>query len=186
MADLQPNLEQELVRQAQAGDLAAFEKLVSEHQRPLFNYLYRMCGNRADAEELTQAALVRSWESLAGFRGRSSFKTWLFRIGMNLFYNHRTRQRPTEELDEQLPAGQAAEPHEQHAQRIREQVVAAALAKLPADQRSALVLAVYEQLSYREIARAMGKTERAVDSLLVRARQNLRRILGQAREQGLV
>jgi RNA polymerase sigma-70 factor (ECF subfamily) len=178
--------DQELVRLAQQGELAAFEELVRRNQQPLFNYLFRMCGNRADAEELTQAALVRSWQALAGFRGASSFKTWLFRIGMNLCYNQRQRRRPTEELDEQQPAAVSEEPTERFAQRERERVVRAALAGLPADQRSALVLSVYEQLSYREIGAAMGRSVRAVDSLLVRAKANLRRALEPARRQGVV
>jgi RNA polymerase sigma-70 factor, ECF subfamily len=160
--------------------------LVKRYQQPLFNYMFRMCGNRADAEELAQAALIRSWEALASFRGASSFKTWLFRIGMNLCYNQRQRRRPTDELDDEHPADSATEPTEQHAQRVREQLVRGALGDLPQDQRSALVLSVYEQLSYKEIAEAMGKTERAVDSLLVRAKANLRRALAPARSKGTI
>ena len=174
-----------LVKRAQDGDMAAFEELVRRHERPLFSYMYRMCGNRADAEEITQAALVRSWQALGGFRGASSFKTWLFRIGMNLCYNRRTRTKPTEELDESLAGPQSHEPAEQYEQRVRAQAVQAGLARLPADQRSALVLSVYQELSYKEIADAMGKSVRAVDSLLVRAKANLRKALEPARSRGV-
>ena len=81
-----------LVRKAQAGDLAAFEELVRRHQHGLFSYLYRMCRNTSDAEEMAQAAMVKAWEKLGGFRGASSFKTWLYRIGTNLCFNLRTRR----------------------------------------------------------------------------------------------
>lgn len=175
-----------LVKRAQDGDMSAFEDLVRRHERPLFSYMYRMCGNRADAEEITQAALVRSWQALGGFRGASSFKTWLFRIGMNLCYNRRTRTKPTEELDESLAGPQGQEPAELYEQRVREEAVQAGLVRLPDDQRSALVLSVYQELSYKEIAEAMGKSVRAVDSLLVRAKANLRKALEPARSRGVI
>jgi len=176
--------DRELVQQACAGDLAAFEELVRRHQRGLFSYLYRMTGNSSDAEELAQQALVKAWQSLRGFRGGSSFKTWLYRIGINLALNFRARTKPTEELVESMPAEE--NPAEEFRQRQRDVAVQAALAGLPRDQRTALVLSVYEEMSYREIGAAMGKSVRAVDSLLFRAKQNLRRLLAPARERGIV
>jgi RNA polymerase sigma-70 factor (ECF subfamily) len=176
----------ELVARARDGDAAAFEELVRRHEKPLFGYVYRMCGNHADTEEITQASFVRAWEKLAGFRGESSFKTWLFRIATNLSINRRTRTRPTEELNEFLPAPPADEPEETYRQQVREELVQAALSRLPSDQRSALVLSVYQELSYKEIAAAMGKSTRAVDSLLFRAKANLRKALDPARQKGIL
>jgi RNA polymerase sigma-70 factor, ECF subfamily len=189
MTDNNPNVpvdDRDLVSRAQAGDMAAFEELVRRHQRGLFSYLYRMAGNSADAEELAQAALVKSWQALRGFRGASSFKTWLYRIGTNLCLNLRTRTKPTEELGEFLPARSSDEPAEVYRQKLREELVQSALAKLPADQRSALVLSVYQQLSYKEIAEAMGKSVRAVDSLLFRAKTNVRKVLESSHEKGVL
>jgi len=154
--------DRELVRRAQGGDMAAFEELVRRHQRGLFSYLYRMCRNSSDAEEMAQAAMVKAWEKLAGFRGASSFKTWLYRIGTNLCFNLRTRRKPTEE-------------------RVR-----AALDCLPEDQRAALVLSVYQDMSYREIAETLGKTVRAVDSMLFRAKTNVRKALAEDRAKGII
>jgi RNA polymerase sigma-70 factor (ECF subfamily) len=176
----------ELVGRAQAGDMEAFEELVRRHQHGLYSYLYRMCGNSSDAEELTQAALVRAWQGLAGFRGASSFKTWLYRIGMNLCFNLRTRRKPTEELTEFMPAPDRERPEETYRQQVREEQVRAALAALPADQRAALVLSVYQGMHYKEIAATMGKSVRAVDSLLFRARANVRRHLAEARAKGVI
>jgi len=178
--------DQELVRQAQAGDMAAFEELVRRHQRGLFSYLYRMCRNTSDAEEMAQAAMVRAWEKLAGFRGASSFKTWLYRIGTNLCFNLRTRRKPTEELSETMAAPDRERPEQAFRQKVREDAVRTALAELPADQRAALVLSVYQDMSYREIAETIGKTVRAVDSLLFRAKSNVRKALAESRAKGMI
>jgi len=174
------------VLRAQSGDMAAFEELVRRHQHGLFSYLYRMCRNSSDAEELAQAAMVRAWEKLAGFRGASSFKTWLYRIGTNLCFNLRTRRKPTEELFETMAAPDSARPEQAFQQKVREEVVQRALARLPADQRAALVLSVYQDMSYREIAETMGKSVRAVDSLLFRAKTNVRKALAQDRAKGII
>jgi RNA polymerase sigma-70 factor (ECF subfamily) len=181
-----PGSDLDLVARARAGELEAFEELVKRHQRPLFGFLYRMCGDSNTAEELAQAAMVRSWEKLATFRGESGFKTWLFRIGANLCINRRTRTKPTEELPETLAAPSVQEPPEVYQQRVRERLVQAALSRLPDDQRTALVLSLYEHMSYKEIGTTMGKSARAVDSLLFRAKTNVRKSLADAREKGMI
>jgi RNA polymerase sigma-70 factor, ECF subfamily len=166
--------------------MAAFEELVRRHQRGLFSYLYRMCRNSSDAEETTQAALVKAWEKLASFRGESSFKTWLYRIGTNLCLNLRTRRKPTEELSETLTAPDSERPEAAFRQKLREEAVGRALACLPEDQRAALVLSVYQDMSYKEIAETLGKTVRAVDSLLFRAKTNVRKALAEDRAKGVI
>jgi len=178
--------DQELVRRAQGGDLAAFEELVRRHQRGLFSYLYRMCRNSSDAEEMAQAAMVKAWEKLAGFRGASSFKTWLYRIGTNLCFNLRTRRKPTEELCETMAAPDSERPDAAFRQKMREEAVRKALDCLPDDQRAALVLSVYQDMSYKEIAETIGKTVRAVDSLLFRAKTNVRKALAEDRAKGVI
>ena len=178
--------DRELVRRAQGGDMAAFEELVRRHQRGLFSYLYRMCRNSSDAEEMAQAAMVKAWEKLAGFRGASSFKTWLYRIGTNLCFNLRTRRKPTEELSETMTAPDAERPEAAFRQKVREERVRAALACLPEDQRAALVLSVYQDMSYKEIAETLGKTVRAVDSLLFRAKTMVRKTLAEDRSKGIL
>jgi RNA polymerase sigma-70 factor (ECF subfamily) len=174
------------VLKAQAGDMAAFEELVRRHQRGLFSYLYRMCRNTSDAEEMAQAAMIKAWEKLAGFRGASSFKTWLYRIGTNLCFNLRTRRKPTEELSETMAAPDTERPEAAFKQKVREESVRRALACLPEDQRAALVLSVYEDMSYKEIADTLGKTVRAVDSLLFRAKTNVRKLLAEDRAKGII
>ncbi len=179
-----PDPDSELVGRAAGGELEAFDELVRRHQRPLFGFVYRMCGNRADAEEMVQQALIRAWQGLAGFRGQSSFKTWLYRIATNLCINRVTRRKPLVEIPETLPAPQADEPEETLRRKVIDELVQAALDKLPSDQRAALVMVTYDELSYNEVAQALGKTPKAVDSLLVRARRNMRQLLEPARQRG--
>lgn len=184
--ELNPDTDGELVARSKRGELAAFEELVRRHERSLFSYLYRMSGNADAAEELAQAAFIRAWEGLRGFRGAASFKTWLFRIGRNLCLNRLTRTRPMLEISEFQAAPERSEPDATFRVKQQEELVQAALAVLPEEQRTALVLSVYEGLRYQEIARAMGKTVRAVDSLLVRAKRNVRQALLPARRKGIL
>ena len=175
-----------LVQEAQKGSLKAYEDLVRRHRDALFGYLRRMAGDPGAAEELAQATFVRAWESLSGFRREARFKTWLFRIAHSLCVNRLTRTRPTVELREDFADAPGGEPAEALRHRRLSRVVESALNQLRPDQRACLVLAVYEGMSYQEIARAVGKSPRAVDSLLVRARRELRRLLEPARRSGLV
>lgn len=179
-----PDPDAELVRRAQGGELDAFEELVRKHQGPLYGYVYRMLGNPDEAEELVQVALVQAWKHITGFRGGSSFKTWLYRIATNRCINKVTRRKPTVELPETLVGPESEEPEQTFQSRKRAEAVRQALDELPADQRAALVMATWDDMSYKEIGRAMGRSSRAVDSLLFRARQNLKKLLEPARERG--
>lgn len=176
----------ELVAQAQAGDLSAFDELVRRHHGQIYCYLYRACRNRSDAEEMTQESFVKAWEGLKGFRGAASFKTWLYRIATNLSINRLSRRKPQDPLSEDLPASRRDEPEEALRQRVRSESISRALAGLPADQRSALVLSIYEEMSHEEIAAAMGRSPASVNSLLYRARIGVREALGAARARGLI
>jgi RNA polymerase sigma-70 factor, ECF subfamily len=183
---LLPDPDTDLVRRAAQGELESFDALVRKHQRPLFGYVYRMCGNSPDAEEMVQQALIRAWQGLKGFRGQSSFKTWLYRIATNLCINRVTRRKPLVEIPETLPAPRTDEPVETLRRKVVDELVQQALDKLPADQRAALVMVTYDDLSYKEVAHALGKTPKAIDSLLVRARRNMRELLEPARAKGQI
>ena len=180
------NDDQQLVEQAQAGDMSAFDELVRRHHGPVYCYLYRTCRNGAEAEEMTQESFVKAWEGLKGFRGAASFKTWLFRIATNLCINRLSRRKPVDPLSEDVPAARRDEPEETYRQQQLKKCGGAALEVLPADQRAALVLSIYEEMNYDEIATAMGRSLASVNSLLYRARMSLRQTLEGARSRGLV
>ncbi len=180
------NDDRQLGERAQAGDTSAFDELVRRHHGPLYCYLYRTCRNGADAEEMTQESFVKAWEGLRGFRGAASFRTWLFRIATNLCINRLSRRKPVDPLSDDVPAARRDEPAETYRQRQLKECVGAALESLPADQRSALVLSIYEELSDEEIAEAMGRSLASVNSLLYRARMSVRQALAGARSRGFV
>lgn len=166
-----------LVEQARQGELPAFEELVRRYQGPLYGYLCRMCRNPDTAEELVQIALTKAWTGLAGFRAESSFKTWLFRIATNCCLNELTRNRPLEPLTDREPSPERWEPVQAFRNRDDFERVNRALAELPTDQRSALLLSVYEDMPYAEIARVLGRSVNSVNALLYRARLTLRQAL---------
>jgi RNA polymerase sigma-70 factor (ECF subfamily) len=135
---------------------------------------------------MTQESFVKAWEGLKGFRGAASFKTWLFRIATNLCINRLSRRKPVEPLSEDFPSARRDEPEQMYRQRQLRECVGAALELLPADQRSALVLSIYEEMSYDEIAEAMGRSLASVNMLLYRARMSVRQTLEGARSRGLI
>lgn len=178
--------DRELVAQARAGSLGAFDELVRRHGPALYRFAWRNTHDAAAAEELTQEAFVRAWRGLAGFRSQASFRTWLFRIITNLCINRAQRARPAVELPETLAADPGHEPDAEYRARRREAAVTQALARLPADQRAAILLSVYENLSQAEVAEAMGRSVASVNSLCYRGRLALRELLAPARKAGIL
>lgn len=82
-----------LVERVQAGDVAAFDALVLKYRERLYSVIYNITGNREDAADLTQDALIRAFQSISGFKGKSSFYTWLYRIAVNTSLGHLRRGR---------------------------------------------------------------------------------------------
>ena len=148
--------------------------------------MFCLCSLLSFCVSLPRAFSEETEQKLKGFKEQSKFKTWLYRIATNLCINKVTRRKPTTELPETLIGPETEEPEAEYRRRQKEQVVRAAIDCLPSEQRSALMLSVYENMRYSEIAVAMGKSVRAVDSLLFRAKTNLRKNLAVARRKGIV
>ena len=158
-----------LVRAAQNGDVDAFEELVRRYQTSIYRVALRMLGSRADAQDAVQETFVRAWRALPRFRHDSAISTWLYRIVTRRALDKIASRRSTETLDEvEVEAGpdpaQAAEDQE----RLR--AVRRAIAKLPPDQRAALVLREFEGLSYQEVAQVLGASVPAIKTRIHRAR----------------
>ena len=168
------------------GDDLALNELMARWQQTLANYLTRFCGNEATALDLAQDTFVRVYEARARYDTRGKFATWLYTIAGNLARNsHRWQQRhpsisldaPTDEnggtLATHLPDAAPA-PDESADTSERATAVRAAIAELPEDQRTIVLLSEYEDRSHADIAAVLACTPKAVETRLYRARQTLR------------
>lgn len=158
-----------LVDRVREGDVAAFEQLARREGDRLYRVALRVCGNRHDAEEAVQDTLLQAWRSVGRFRGDSSLSTWLHRICVNCCLMAVRRRRPTDAVPEDLP-DVALGPAEAAALRLDLASVTSALRELPEDQRVALVLRDFGELSYQEVAEATGVSLTAARSRIHRAR----------------
>jgi RNA polymerase sigma-70 factor (ECF subfamily) len=160
------------------GSDEAFELIVERHRQAVYQVCYRFVGNHEDAAELAQDVFVRAFRGLRRFKGESSLRTWLYRIGVNASLNRVSVRRPeTEPLDPARHIGHAADPlavvlRDEHAERVRR-----AIRRLPPRQRATLVLRVYQDLRHEEIARVLGSSVGAVKANFFHALGNLRRFL---------
>ena len=166
----------------------AFETLVERYQHRLLGVMVHLVGRVEEAEDLTQEVFLRVYRARKGYRPRARFSTWLFTIANNLALNHlRGKGRnPTVAIGAEdtgsrpsLPVGARAlaregTPSAQMRQVELSDVVREALGVLGEDQRLAVLLNKFEEMSYAEIAEVMGRSEAAVKSLLARARNHLR------------
>lgn len=164
-----------LVRASQNGDPAAFEALVRQHQRMIHSLTYRMTGSLADAEDLAQDAFIRAYEQIAQYQGGAKFSTWLYRIAINACLNWRQREHRRLEVHTQWAGCAAADrPESSNGQADQSLRVQAALLKLPARQRAAVVLTVYDGLNHAEAAQALGCSETTVSWRVFAARRKLK------------
>lgn len=150
-----------LVERFRGGDRGAFDELVRRYQKQVFYLSKRYVKNDEDAKDVAQRAFVKAFLGVGGLRGEASFRTWLFKIAVNLSLNHvrdRARLRPAEEADEPKVDAVGDRRLEGVEQR---RALTAALEELPPKQRMVLELRVFEELPFREVAAAAGCTENA-------------------------
>jgi RNA polymerase sigma-70 factor, ECF subfamily len=163
-----------LVRRAQEGYLDAYDELVDRHGRLAYRVALRLIGNHHDAEDVAQEALVLAWQQLPGFKGESSYSTWLYRIVTRRALNRISRAPVADSLD--LLGDMPDSGHEpaEHVERdLTVDAVTAAVAALPPPQRVAIVLHHFEGLPNEEVARITDSTVPAVRSHLFRGRRTL-------------
>ncbi len=185
-SDAAPDPDRAAVAGARAGDAGAFETLVLRHQARIVNYASALVRDAGAAEDVAQETFVRAWRGLGGFRGESSFRTWLYRIASNVARTHADRRgrqarfadRSLDDGDEGLQADDvpSGAPDAETALVTRE-AIDRALAELPEELRTALVLRDVEGLDYKEIAGVTGAPMGTVESRIFRARRRLRTLL---------
>ena len=187
-----------LVDRCRLGDPHAFGRLVALHEAMVYNLAARLLGDREEARDLAQDVFLQVYRTLGRFEGRSSLRTWIYRITVNLCRNRqrlwrRRRRARACRLDEltqaehaQLGSGrpEAQTPFEQMRRRESVRVVQEALLRLSFDHRAILTLREIEGLSCEEIAAALGLPGGTVKSRLARARERLRRALADRVPEG--
>jgi len=166
-----------LMARVAQGDQRAFRELSRRHVPVMLGVARRILGNAAEAEDVAQEAMLRVWTHAPRWQPLALFRTWLSRVVVNLCLDRKRKARWVEleaagELTDPAPlAGEAAEAAE------RERLLAAAIAELPERQRAAIVLSYTEGMSNAQVAEILDTTVSAVETLLVRGKQNLRRAL---------
>ncbi len=181
--------DEELVVRSRRGDRQAFQTLVEKYQRRIYAVAYGLLGNRESALDAVQETFIKAHRSLARFKGKSSFYTWLYRIAVNSSIDigrregHRDELEYRDELEQDEAKGEypVAPSSEDPAKELMEkelgEMIEDAMRQLPAEQRSAIVLREIEGLSYKEMANVMGCSEGTVMSRLHYGRKRLQEIL---------
>ena len=178
--------DEELVARSIRGDHESFNELILRWERPIYALAYRTIGREEDARDVCQETFLRAFRSLAGFRGQSKFSSWLYRIALNLCRDWMRRERrtpvvqPPEDVD-LLELAAAAEPAESIEDLVARQdltrLVERAMAALPPEQRTAIVLKEYHGLTFQEIADLVGCPLSTVKTRLYQGLTVLRREL---------
>jgi RNA polymerase sigma-70 factor (ECF subfamily) len=178
--------DEDLVIRSRGGDLDSFNQLILRWERPIFALAYRVIGREEDARDVCQETFLRAFRALPGFKGQAKFSSWVYRIALNLCRDWMRRQRRTPTV--QMPEG--ADPEELAAQggpaesiedlvarRELSAVVAEAMALLPEEQRTAIVLKEYHGMTFQEIADLQGCPLSTVKTRLYQGLSVLRRHL---------
>ncbi|MDX9811578.1 MAG: RNA polymerase sigma factor [Bacteroidales bacterium] len=189
----------ELIELILQGDREKFGTLVDRYSQMVFRTCMGFVHNREDAEDLTQEVFLRAFQSLAGFKGKSSFPTWIYRIAVNASLNFKRKHSGIslfERLESLFSGEKSAEknpvfsltddPEKILIEREHSLWLQRALDSLPANQRTAIILSKYEDLSQKEISEIMNLSIGAVEALLQRAKKNLRERLSAGDKKKLI
>jgi RNA polymerase sigma-70 factor (ECF subfamily) len=178
--------DEELVAQSIRGDADSFNELILRWERPIYALAYRQIGREEDARDVCQETFLRAYRALHGFRGQSKFSSWLYRIALNLCRDwlRRERRAPTVQAPENVDLTELAaarEPSESIedlvARRNLSCAVEEAMARLPEEQRTAIILKEYHGLTFQEIADLVGCPLSTVKTRLYQGLSVLRRDL---------
>ena len=179
--------DEELVALATAGDLESFNQLVARWERPIYALAYRTLGREEDARDVVQEAFLSAFRGLRGFKGQAKFSSWLYRITLNLCRDWIRRERrapivatpagtdPNTFADEQVAPSVSVE--ELVGRRQMSDAVAQAMAELPEEQRTAILLKEYHGLTFQEIADTLQCPLSTVKTRLYQGLSVLRRRL---------
>ena len=179
----------EIIKNLKNGDDDTFRIVVGMYQKMVLNCSYKFLRNREAAEDITQEVFLQVFESVGRFRGDSKLSTWIYRIAITKCLNQLKRQKRKkrfanlinlfgeDKLEERIPAPRESGPEKELENQERARVLGTALEKLPDNQRIAFTLSKYQEMSYQEISLILNTSVSSVESLIHRAKQNLRKWL---------
>ncbi len=175
------------------GDKSAFDKIMDKYEKPIINFAYRFTWDKNSSEDLAQEVFLRVYKAAKNYLPNAKFSTWLYKIATNVCIDYKRKIRRDTSMHRDFGAGKttkgedskilmdvedkSASADKSLEERETEETVKKALASLPESQRIAVILRIYEEKSYEEISRIMEVTVPSVESLLFRARQELKKIL---------
>ena len=173
-----------IIREVQSGDVNAFEGIVREYEKSVYNIALRMTGDREDALDVSQEAFLKAYHALPLFRGESKFSVWLYRIVSNACLDFlRERKRRAEvslsvgdeedETAEMEIRDESLSPETLYERKLTREAVQRGLLSLPEDQRKILLLREIQGFSYEEIGRILSLESGTVKSRIFRARRKL-------------
>ena len=179
----------ELIKNLKSGDGEAFKNVVDKYQRMVLNCTYKFLRNRETAEDVTQDVFIELFESVHSFRGDSKLSTWIYKVAVSKSMNHlkslKTKKRfavltslfGKDDMGEEFSASDEANQDKLLENQERSRILAWALGKLPENQRIAFTLSKNKEMSYEEISHVLNTTVSAVESLIHRAKENLKKRL---------
>ena len=184
-----PNMDA-LIERCLAGDQAAWDQIVRQHWRKVFNLAYKFVGRHDEAEDLTQDIFLKIFKALRTFDRRANFQTWLISISRNLCIDHyrsvrKERETMARDVDasELSPVSRERSPFSHLEQANLKEIIRQALAELPPALRQAVVLRDLQEFTYQEIADQLGLPEGTVKSRINRGRLELARQLRRLQNQ---
>ena len=173
--------ENKLISRASGGDPSAFNQLMGMHEKRMYAVALRMCSNREDAQDCLQEAMLRVYRAIGGFKGQSSFGTWVYRITMNTCLDELRRKKNKQNVsfDNLLdqgwsPADDSASPEKKVMQIEMRKSISTSIQELPEDMRSAIIMRDIHGYSYDEIADILGVNVGTIKSRISRGREKLR------------
>lgn len=179
-------------------DESAFKEIFDRYEKKVFSLIYRYTGSYQETEELMQDVFLKIFNKANTFKGQSKLSTWIYRITVNVCKNYKRKKKPEifsieeivhsqeegTKLKDEILMPDFTTPKEILDMKRKMAIIQRAIESLPSNQRLAFILSKYEGFSYAEIASVMNTSVSAVESLLFRAKQNLKKILIPYRERG--
>jgi RNA polymerase sigma-70 factor (ECF subfamily) len=187
-----------LIEKLRKGDFKSFRILIDEHQKKVLNTCFRFVNNKEDAEDLAQEVFVEVYKSITSFRGESKISTWIYRIAVTKsldFIRKKKRKKrfsilkkvfSDDTLTDEIADNKNLHPDNKIEELDRIRILNNALESLPENQRCAFTLSKYDEMSYKEIAEILNTTVPAVESLIHRAKSNLKKKLHKYYEKKII